>query len=96
MGAALQYLGYSFNSEDRAELEEAGELLIESKDCISAFDSANYIGNLASGEVVVAHSWSFAAGIARLDNPDVAYVVPDEGGVLWQDTFVIPADAPDP
>lgn len=95
-GAALAYLGYSWNSADRAENEEALDVLLEARECVSAFDSANFIGNLASGEVVLAEAWGFGAGIARLDNPDVAYVIPDEGGLLWQDNFLIPADAPDP
>jgi len=96
VGASLAYLGHSWNETSDAAHEEAIDLLLEAKDCISAFDSANFIGNLASGEVVVAEAWGFAAGIARLDNPDVRYVIPDEGGILWQDNFVVPVDAPDP
>lgn len=95
VGAALVYLGYEFSSEDPEGHAKARDLLIEAKKCISAFDSANFIGNLASGEVVIAEAWGFAAGIARLDNPDVKFVVPDEGGIMWQDNFMIPSDAPD-
>jgi spermidine/putrescine transport system substrate-binding protein len=95
-GAALVYLGYSWNETSDEAHEKAIDLLLDAKECVSAFDSANFIGNLASGEVVVAEAWGFAAGIARLDNPDVEYVIPEEGGILWQDNFVIPADAPDP
>jgi len=96
VGAALVYLGYSWNETSDEAHEKAIDLLLDAKDCVSAFDSANFIGNLASGEVVVAEAWGFAAGIARLDNPDVEYVIPEEGGILWQDNFVVPADAPDP
>jgi spermidine/putrescine transport system substrate-binding protein len=96
IGAALVYLGYDWNETDPAAHEEALDLLLDARQCVSGFDSANYIGNLASGDVVTAQSWGFAAGIARLDNPDVAYVIPSEGGTIWQDNFVIPADAPDP
>ncbi len=95
VGAALVYLGYSYSSLDPVAHEKARDLLIAARDCISAFDSANFIGNLASGEVVIAESWGFAAGIARLDNPDVKFVIPDEGGIMWQDNFMIPVDAPD-
>lgn len=96
IGAALVYLGYDWNETDPAAHQEALDLLLEARKCISGFDSANFIGNLASGEVVVAAAWGFAAGIARVDNPDVYYVIPKEGGTIWQDNFVIPADAPDP
>ncbi|NOX23344.1 MAG: spermidine/putrescine ABC transporter substrate-binding protein [Actinobacteria bacterium] len=96
VGSALLYLGYGINETDPAAHEQALNALLEAKDCISAFDSANFIGNLASGEVLIAESWGFAAGIAYLDNPNIRYVIPEEGGFIWQDNFVIPADAPDP
>lgn len=95
VGSALAYLGYEWNETDPAAHEEALEALLAARDCVSAFDSANFIGNLASGEVLVAESWGFAAGIAYLDNPNIRYFIPDEGGIIWQDNFVIPADAPD-
>jgi len=96
IGSALLYLGYDINETDPAAHEQALNLLLEARDCISAFDSANFIGNLASGEVLIAESWGFAAGIAYFDNPNIRYVIPEEGGFIWQDNFVIPADAPDP
>jgi spermidine/putrescine transport system substrate-binding protein len=96
IGAALVYLGYDWNETDPQAHEEALDLLLEARECVTGFDSANYIGNLTSGEIVVSGSWGFAVGIVRLDNPDVYYTIPQEGGIIWQDNFVIPADAPDP
>ena len=96
LGAALAYLGYGFNATDPAAHDEALDLILEARDCLAGFDSANYIGNLASGELLAAQSWGFAAGIAYLDNPNIRYIIPDEGGLIWQDAMVVPADAPDP
>ena len=96
IGSALAYLGYDWNETDPAAHEQALDLILEARDCVSGFDSANYIGNLASGEVLAAMSWGFAAGIAYLDNPNIRYIIPDEGGIIWQDGMVVPADAPDP
>lgn len=96
IGSALVYLGYDWNSTDPAAHDQALELILDARDCVTGFDSANYIGNLASGEVLAAMSWGFAAGIAYLDNPNIRYIIPDEGGVIWQDGMVVPADAPDP
>ncbi len=96
IGSALVYLGYDWNETDPAAHDEALDVLLDARDCVSGFDSANYIGNLASGEVLAASSWGFAAGIAYLDNPDIRYIIPEEGGIIWQDGFVVPADAPDP
>lgn len=96
IGSALVYLGYDWNSTDPAAHDQALDLILDARDCVTGFDSANYIGNLASGEVLAAMSWGFAAGIAYLDNPNIRYIIPDEGGVIWQDGMVVPADAPDP
>ncbi|MDE0678027.1 MAG: spermidine/putrescine ABC transporter substrate-binding protein [Acidimicrobiaceae bacterium] len=96
IGSALAYLGYDWNETDPAAHEEALDLILDARECVSGFDSANYIGNLASGEVLAAQSWGFAAGIAYLDNPNIRYIIPDEGGIIWQDGMVVPADAPDP
>lgn len=95
IGSALVYKGYDWNNTDPAAHEEALDVLLAARECVSGFDSANFIGNLASGEVVLAASWGFAAGIAYVDNPNIRYVIPREGGIIWQDNFVIPADAPD-
>ena len=96
IGSALVYLGYDWNETDPAAHEQALDLILAARECVSGFDSANYIGNLASGEVLAAMSWGFAAGIAYLDNPNIRYIIPDEGGIIWQDGMVVPADAPDP
>ena len=96
IGAALAYLGYDWNETDPAAHDQALDVVLDARECVSGFDSANYIGNLASGEVLAAQSWGFAAGIAYLDNPNIRYIIPDEGGTIWQDGMVIPADAPDP
>jgi len=37
IGSALQYLGYSYNSANQTELDEAGEELMNIKDCILAY-----------------------------------------------------------
>jgi spermidine/putrescine-binding protein len=37
IGSALQYLGYSYNSVNQTELDEAGEELMNIKDCILAY-----------------------------------------------------------
>jgi len=95
IGAALVYLGYDWNETDPAAHEQALELILEARDCVSAFDSANYYGDLGSGEILAAMSWGFAAGIAYLDNPNVRYIIPEEGGIIWQDAMVVPADAPE-
>lgn len=106
MGAALRYLGYSINSTDEAEIREAGDLLKETlgRGVVAIFDSDTFENLLTSGETVIAHGFSgdFFLEFGNLSTEDYdawddfGYFVPEEGGVLWVDTMVIPANAPHP
>lgn len=98
LGAALMYLGYSLNSTDPAELEEAKNLLIAQSECVRAYDSQTNDDLLISGETVFGHMWTGDAILAGL--PDyggrdgIVYVIPEEGCVIWQDNLAVPVGAP--
>lgn len=98
LGAALMYLGYSLNSTDPAELEEAKNLLIAQSECVRAYDSQTNDDLLISGETVFGHMWTGDAILAGL--PDyggregIVYVIPKEGCVIWQDNLAVPVGAP--
>lgn len=94
IGAALQYLGYSYNDTDPAHHEEAKALLLSSKDCLAGYNSDNFNQTLAAEEVVLAHAWSGGAALGRAENENVAFTLPKEGGAIWQDNMAIPVDAP--
>ena len=49
IGAALRYLGYSVNSQDEQELEEAKEVLIKQKEWVTAYDSDGFEDPAGSG-----------------------------------------------
>jgi spermidine/putrescine-binding protein len=99
MAAALSYLGYSINSTDEGELQQAADLIAETTDRIAAFDSDQFEDLLISGETAVAHGYSgdFFLGFDENDAwDDYAYVIPEEGAVRWVDTMAVLADAPHP
>jgi len=48
---------------------------------------------LSSGEVVASMAWSGDAVQLQQERPDLKFVIPDEGGVQWFDTMVIPTGA---
>ncbi len=104
LGAALRYLGYSLNTTDQAELDEASQLLANATDTITVFDSDQYEDLLIEGTTAIAHGYSgdfFAAfDGASTDEFDAYeryyYFVPEEGGVRWVDNMVVLADAPSP
>jgi spermidine/putrescine transport system substrate-binding protein len=94
IGAALRYLGYSLNDTDEAHLNEARDLILAAKPCWKTFDSAGYIDNLMiPGEIVLTHGWNGDVFVAAEENENWTYVMPDEGGVVWQDNMAIPASS---
>ncbi|GAB4425301.1 MAG: spermidine/putrescine ABC transporter substrate-binding protein [Anaerolineae bacterium] len=94
IGAALKYLGYSYNDTDPAHQEEAKTLLLGQKDCLAGYNSDNFNQTLAAEEVMLAHAWSGGTALARDENENIAFVIPKEGGAIWQDNLAIPVDAP--
>ncbi len=100
-GAALQYLGASLNETDPALLSQARDVLLAQKPYLAAYNSANFQRLLASGEYVIAQAYSGDALLARRGledefsgNPDVAFVIPKEGGTIWMDNMAILAESP--
>jgi spermidine/putrescine transport system substrate-binding protein len=94
IGAALKYLGYSINSTDEAELEQAKQLLIQQKEWIATYDSDGFEDLLASGETELGHGWSGDFFAAAEEAEQVWYIIPKEGGVIWTDNLAIPKSAP--
>ncbi len=93
--AALAYLGYDINTRDEAQLNEAKDLLIKAKAGLAGYDSDTYEDLLASGENLLAHGWNGDFLVAQEENEDIAYVMPQEGGVIWVDNICIPVTASD-
>ena len=96
IGIALKYLGFSFNSTNAEELKKAEELLIKQKKNIKVFADDNGQDLLASGEVDACMEWNGDILQVMGEDEDLAYVVPTEGSLLWQDTMAIPVGAPHP
>ncbi len=96
LGAALRSLGYSVNSEDPAELEQAlGRLRELKSNSIWITDDMHSVAPLlVSGEAVMALGWSEDVWLAQAENENIVYVLPEEGTILWGDNFVIPANSP--
>ena len=104
LGAALKYLGYSVNTTDQAELDEATEILAAANSRIAAYDSAAFDDLLVAGETVVAHGWNggFFGSFDEISTDDYdayedfGYAVPTEGGIIWVDLMAIPVTAEHP
>ena len=92
----LKYLGLSANSRDPAEITAAAEALIKAKPHIKAFAPDTGQDLLISGEVDACMEWSGDILQVMDEDDDLAYAVPEEGGLMWEDTMAIPKDAPHP
>jgi spermidine/putrescine-binding protein len=90
IGAALKYLGYSLNSTDEAQLEEAKALLIQTKPFLFSYDSDQFEDLIAADEVVYGHGWSGDYFAAAEEDERIWYIIPEEGGVVWADNLCIP------
>jgi spermidine/putrescine transport system substrate-binding protein len=60
---------------------------------IRRFTGNDYTDDLVVGNIVAALAWSGDVAQLQFDNPDLKFVVPDEGGELWSDNMVIPVGA---
>ena len=96
IGNGLKYLGYSYNETDPARIAEVEALLIRQKPHVKAYAEDNGQDLLLSGEVDLAMEWNGDILQVMGEDDDIGYVVPKEGGLLWQDTLAIPKGAPHP
>jgi len=93
IGAALKTLGHSINTTSETELAEAEALLLEWKRNIAKFENEQYKIGLASGEFLLVHAWNGDVLQVQAENPDVRFLVPEEGTIISCDDLVVPADA---
>ena len=94
IGAALKFLGYSYNDTDAAHHEEAKKILLGQKECIAGYNSDSVNQTLAGEEILFAHAWAGMAAQARAENDNIKFIIAKEGGAIWQDNMAIPKDAP--
>jgi spermidine/putrescine transport system substrate-binding protein len=57
---------------------------------ISGANGNDYVTDLASGNLAAAIAWSGDVAQISLSNPDIKFAVPESGGTLWSDNFMIP------
>jgi spermidine/putrescine-binding protein len=91
---ALKLKGYSMNTLDENELEEAKEALIEQKPLVQAYVIDQVRDKMIGGEAALGVIYSGEAIYTQRENSDLEYVIPDEGTNVWIDGWVIPKNAP--
>lgn len=86
--------GFSMNTVDPDELEIAKNSLISQKPLVQAYVVDQVRDKMIGGEAAIGVIYSGEAIYTQRENPDLVYVIPDEGTNVWIDSWVILKDAP--
>ena len=80
------------------DIMAAVEFLEEENDKgqIRKFTGNEYTQDLAKGNVAMAMAWSGDMIQLQADNPNLDFVIPETGGMIWSDNMLIPQKAPHP
>jgi spermidine/putrescine transport system substrate-binding protein len=99
MALALAALGYSINSEDENEIEEAKQLLIDVKPNVDTINST-FIERATRGEIDYGMGWNgdIRRAIAGLEKKgrEMVFLIPEGPTEYWVDNWVIPTDGEHP
>lgn len=94
---ALKALGYSMNTEDEAEIQEAYEWLLEMNNTMEpVYVTDEVIDGMINGSKDIAVVYSGDATTILEENEEMSFWMPEEGTNLWSDAMVIPANAENP
>lgn len=95
IGLALKSLGYSLNSHNLSEIKEAEALLHKQASNIQGYSYINITENssLVTGETYAAFAYNGDALSIMEYEPNIKFVLPDEGGIIWVDYLVVFRDA---
>ena len=94
---AFKALGYSMNTENPDELQEAYEWLVKMKQTIHpSFVTDEMIDGMAQGEKWIAMMYSGDAAYASMENEKLAVWAPEQGTNIAIDCMFIPSNASNP
>ena len=94
---AFKALGYSMNTENPDELQEAYEWLVKMKQTIHpSFVTDEMIDGMAQGEKWIAMMYSGDAAYASMENEKLAVWAPEQGTNIAIDCMFIPSNATNP
>jgi spermidine/putrescine transport system substrate-binding protein len=87
---AMKAMGKSLNDWSVENIAAAEKMITDQKSRITAFAPDNGQDLLLAGEVDLAMEWNGDILQAMDEDDDIGFVVPKEGGLLWEDCLCIP------
>ena len=88
-GIALTRLGYSMNSENEKEWQEAAESLSEQKPIVQAYVMDAIFDKMEAGEAWIAPYYAGDAIIMQETNPEIKFYIPTEGTNMFVDSMCV-------
>jgi spermidine/putrescine transport system substrate-binding protein len=94
----LKSMGIDPAQASKDQWLEAVDKVAEAADSgqVREFTGNEYIKSLPKGDTWIALGWSGDAIQLQKDNPDIRFVMPKEGCMLWSTSMEIPVGAPNP
>lgn len=94
---AFKALGYSMNTEDPNEINDAYEWLLQMNNMMSpVYVTDEVIDGMMNGYKDIAVVYSGDAAVVLDENEDMSFYMPSQGTNIWCDAMVIPQNAENP
>lgn len=93
IGMTLKKLGYSVNTTNDAELEEAKKELLAQRELILGYVTDEVKDKIISGEGTLGLVYSGEAGKAMAEKDTLKYAIPENGTIYCVDAMVVPVNA---
>jgi len=94
---AFKALGYSMNTEDPDEINDAYEWLLQMNNTMSpVYVTDEVIDGMINGYKDIAVVYSGDATVILDENEDMSFCMPNQGTNIWCDAMVIPKNAENP
>ena len=94
---AFKALGYSMNTEDPNEINDAYEWLLQMNNTMSpVYVTDEVIDGMMNGYKDIAVVYSGDASVVLDENEDMSFYMPSQGTNIWCDAMVIPQHAENP
>ncbi len=94
---AFKALGYSMNTEDPDEINDAYEWLLQMNNTMSpVYVTDEVIDGMMNGYKDIAVVYSGDAAVVLDENEDMSFYMPSQGTNIWCDAMVIPQNAENP
>jgi spermidine/putrescine transport system substrate-binding protein len=95
MSVMLRLVGADPSKFNDAEWSKALERLedVVATGQVRRFTGNDYVQDLNAGNIAACEAWSGDVIAMQADNPDIKFVVPEEGLILWSDNMLVPNKA---